>query len=98
MLRLKIMRATTARLAWCSETRINRQFLKRCQMEQAAVTTCPGRKGHTQETLARDAPVPLQMLNPILVARTHVLRLPAYLASRCQKLLLLIKDTNKPWR
>src|SRR5579875_57297 len=36
------------------------------------------------------------MLNPILVARTHVLRLPAYLASCRQKLLLLIKDTNEP--
>src|SRR5579885_1836386 len=77
-------------------TRIDGQLLQCRQHDIAAGATGPRREGNAQVTLARDAPVPLEVLNPVLVALAHIFRTPGDLAPGLQKALLLIQDANEP--
>src|SRR5204863_1770386 len=46
--------------------------------------------------LACNAPIPLHVFNPVLVARTHVLGMPAYPTPCLQQSLFLIQNANEP--
>src|SRR6202043_3568534 len=58
--------------------------------------TCPGRKWNAEVALARDAPIPLEMFNPMLITYAHIFRVPLYLASRLQQSLFLVENAQKP--
>src|SRR5262249_47550842 len=56
----------------------------------------PEREGHAVETLARDAPIPCQVFDPVLVAGAHVLWPPGDLPAGRQQRLLRIQNANEP--
>src|SRR5689334_11765535 len=61
-LRLKIGRATGTWSSWWRDTWINGQLFQRGEQHLPAVPTRPGWERNAEETLARNAPVPLQIL------------------------------------
>src|SRR5579883_1592036 len=75
---------------------VNGQLLEGGQFQGAAGFARPGREGNAKVALTRDAPVPLQVLNPAFVARQHVFRVPGDPAPGLQQTLLLIEDANEP--
>ena len=56
----------------------------------------PDRKRHAEEPLAADAPVAVQAVHPVLVARAHVLRVPLQLAAALEQLLAELDGLDEP--
>src|SRR5579884_2861633 len=96
MLWLEIARAARTRLRRTRGLRIDWQLRQLGKYGLTAGATGPGREGNAEVALARDAPVPLQVLDPVLVARAHIFGMPADLAPGLQQTLLLVQHANKP--
>ena len=58
--------------------------------------TIPQRKWYPEVALARDAPIPGQVLDPGQITGFHVGRMPFDLVSSCQQFFLEIKKTDEP--
>lgn len=62
----------------------------------AAAGAEPDWERHAEEALARDAPVPLQALDPVAVALAHVLGEPADARAELDELVLLVEHLHEP--
>ena len=56
----------------------------------------PHRERHAEEALAADAPVAVQAVDPVLVPRAHVLRVPLQLAAALEQLLAELDGPDEP--
>ena len=58
----------------------------------------PQREGHAVITLARDAPIPVQVFHPGAVACLHMLGVPVHLFTSRQQLVFEIQHADEPLR
>src|SRR5436305_5409871 len=68
------------------------------QDDLPASIAIPKGKRYAKVTLARDTPVPMQVLNPFTVTHLHMFGIPDQLFSCIKQLLFAVKDTDKPLR
>src|SRR3989442_348234 len=60
------------------------------------VERIPHREGHAEEALAADAPVAREPVDPVLVARAHVRRMPAKFAAALDQGLAMLDRADEP--
>ena len=77
---------------------VERQIGRVGQHDFPAAVASPERERHAEDALARDAPVPIQILHPLLVARPHVGRAPLHRFPGRQQFRLEIQHAYKPLR
>ncbi len=93
--------ARPAALAWRRRLalgRVQRQLVLIRQDRRAAGVAVPDRERHAEVALARDAPVPAQILHPLAVARPHMRRTPRDALASLQQRRLEVERAHEPLR